>query len=119
MKNRIKKFTEAIEITKFKEVSDSILKFIEGTVNLQKDENAVKKFLELYIKNPQETKIEGLTEPDQIFDFYQQYRNQIDECLNEVKFFNDPAGVNRLYDYIIKGTQFAILEFVKSMNESY
>lgn len=118
MKNRIKKFTEAIEISKFKEVSDAILEFIEKTVEKETGENKLKNFIDLYIKNPTETKIEGLIDDAQIFDFYLEYRNQIDECLKEVKFFDQPADVSRLYDYIIKGTNFAIKEFVKSIYEN-
>jgi len=118
MKIRIKKFTEAIEIDKFKEVTDDILNLIEKTVEKEKDPNAIKNFIDLYIKNPTETKIEGLIEPNEIYDFYEKYRNQIDECLKEVKFFELPADVSRLYDYIIKGTNFAIKEFVKSIYEN-
>jgi Arc/MetJ-type ribon-helix-helix transcriptional regulator len=117
MKNRIRKFTEAIESDKFKEVSDKISELIDKTLEKETGEDKRKKFLDLFIKNPKETKIEGLISEDDIFGFYETFRNQIDECLNEVKFFDDVPGVNRLYDYIIKGTKFAILEFVKSLSE--
>lgn len=117
MKNRIKKFTEAIEIDKFKEVTDDILSLIEKTVEKEQGEDKIKNFISLYIKNPTDTKIEGLIEDSQIYNFYKKYRNQIDECLKQVKFFDQPADVSRLYDYVIKGTNFAIIEFVKSLYE--
>ena len=48
------------------------------------------------------------------------FRNDIDEILNDLKFFgNAPSEVNALglYDYLIKGTQKAIEEAVKLLAE--
>lgn len=115
MNNRIRKFTEAIEVNKFKEAIDEVKKLIEGTI--EKSGGEFKQFIDSYIKSPNDVKIEGLIDEKDIFDFYLKYRNQIDECLQNINFYDETPGVIRLYDYIIKGTQSAILEFVKSFTE--
>ena len=51
-----------------------------------------------------------------IFDFYLKWRNDIDEILNNVKFFDEVPTKNNsfgLYEFIIKGTEKAFLEIVK------
>ena len=72
------------------------------------------------MKNPEDVKIEGLINDADLYDFYLKYRNDIDELLNDQKFFgNAPSAVNSigLYDYLIKGTQKAIEEAVKILSE--
>jgi hypothetical protein len=115
MNNRIRKFTEAIEVSKFKEVIDEVKSLIEGTI--EKSGGEFDSFVDSYIKNPTDTKIEGLIDEKDIFDFYLKYRNQIDECLQGINFYDEIPGVIRLYDYIIKGTIVSVSEFVKSFSK--
>ena len=75
-------------------------------------------FIESYIKDPEEVKIEGLINDSDIYDFYLKYRNQIDDCLKDIKFYDRTATeVNAfsLYEYVIKGTNVAVKEFVSSL----
>jgi len=116
MKARLKKFTEAIEANKFQEVIDEIKSMIEKTI--EKSGGVLNMFIDSYIKNPDEVKIEGLINDSDIYDFYLKYRNQIDECLKDIKFYDKTAtevGAFSLYEYVIKGTNTSIKEFVTSM----
>lgn len=118
MKVRIRKFTEAIEANKFSEVIDEIKSMIESTID--KSGGDFKSFVESFIKSPDDFKIEGLINESDIYDFYLKYRNQIDECLNDIKYYdNVPSemGITGLYDYIIKGTNESIKEFVRNLSE--
>ena len=119
----MRKFTtlilEADDASKYTEVTDEIKKMIESTI--EKSGGEFKSFVESFIKNPDDVKIEGLINDSDVYDFYLKYRNQIDEVLNTVKFYGEtPESINvfGLYDFIIKVTQKAILEFVKMLGET-
>jgi hypothetical protein len=119
----MRKFTtlikEADDASKYTEVTDEVKKMIETTI--EKSGGEFKSFVESLIKNPDDVKIEGLINDSDVYDFYLKYRNQIDEVLNSVKFYGEtPESMNvfGLYDFIIKGTQKAVSEFVKMLNET-
>ena len=91
---------------------------IENTIDKNGGEFA--SFVDKFIKEPDDVKIEGLINDSDLYDFYLKFRNDIDEILNDIKFFgNAPSEVNAigLYDYLIKGTQKAIEETVKLLAE--
>jgi len=118
----MRKFTtlikEADDASKYTEVTDEVKKMIEKTI--EKSGGEFKSFVDSFIKNPEDVKIEGLINDSDIYDFYLKYRNQIDEVLNTIKFYGEtPESINvfGLYDFIIKGTQKAIQEFVKMLGE--
>ena len=116
MKTRLKKFTEAIEANKYQEVIDEVKSMIENTIKSSGGE--FQQFVESYLARPEEVKIEGLIKDSDIYVFYQKYLNQIDECLKDIKFYDKTAtevGAFGLYEYIIKGTNVAVKEFVASM----
>jgi hypothetical protein len=122
MRNRIRKFTEAIEANKFQEVIDEIKSMIEKTINpsenVEVDQERLIDFIESYSKGQEE--IEKLISDSDIYDFYLKYRNQIDDCLKEIKFYDKTATeINAfgLYEYVIKGTMVAIKEFVSSISK--
>ncbi len=110
---------EADDASKYTEVTDEIKRMIESTI--EKSGGEFKSFMDSFIKNPDDVKIEGLINDSDVYDFYLKYRNQIDEVLNSVKFYGEtPESMNvfGLYDFIIKGTQKAVSEFVKMLNET-
>ena len=116
---RIRKFTEAIEANKFQEVIDEVKSLIESTIENSGGE--FKSFIDSFIKEPNEVKIEGLINESDIYDFYLKYRNQIDECLNDINFYDNPPseiGALGLYEYTIKGTMVSVKEFVKQLSNS-
>jgi hypothetical protein len=119
----MRKFTtlikEADDASKYTEVTDEVKKMIEKTI--EKSGGEFKSFVDSFIKNPEDVKIEGLINESDIYDFYLKYRNQIDEVLNSIKFYQttpEEMNVFGLYDFIIKGTQKAAEEFVKMLGET-
>lgn len=113
---KIKKFTEAIQANKFQEVIDEIKSLIEKTI--EKSGGDFDSFTESFIKTPKDVKIEGLINDSDVYDFYLKYRNQIDECLKDINYYDTPPselGSFGLYEYTIVGTNSSILEFVKSL----
>jgi hypothetical protein len=104
--------------TKYTELKSEIKSMIEKTIENSGGE--YKSFVDKFSKNPEDVKIEGLINDSDVYDFYLKYRNDIDELLNDQKFFgNAPSEVNAigLYDYLIKGTEKAIEETVKLLSE--
>ena len=114
----MKKFTLILEQNEYSDVLDDIKNMIESTID--KSGGEYQQFLESFVKNPEDVKIEGLINDDDVFDFYQKYRNQVDKILNDVKFFQtspDELNVIGLYDYMISGTNRSLEEFVKLLLE--
>jgi len=106
----------AEDTNKYSDVKDEIKSMVEKTIENSGGE--FKSFIESFIKNPSDVKIEGLINDSDIYDFYLKFRNDIDEILNDNKFFDEvPSELNvfGLYDFIIKGTQKAIEEVVKML----
>ena len=112
--NSLVREAEGIDDGKYTELKGEIKSMIEETIKRSGGE--YKSFVEEFSKNPEDVKIEGLINDSDIYDFYLKYRNDIDELLNDIKFFgNSPSSINAmgLYDYLIKGTQKAVEESVK------
>lgn len=102
--------------SKFTELKDEIKSKIESTI--EKSGGEYQQFISSYKKNPEDIKIEGLINDSDIYEFYLKFRNDIDEMLNDINFFDEvPTEINAfgLYEYVIKGTERAIQESVKSM----
>jgi hypothetical protein len=101
---------------KYVEVMDEIKSMINKTI--EKSGGEFKSFVESFLKTPEDVKIEGLINDSDIYDFYLKWRNDIDEILNDIKFFDDsPSELSTfgLYDYLIKGTNKSIEEFSKGL----
>lgn len=99
---------------KYSELKDEIKSLIENTIENSGGE--YDSFVDSFIKNPEDVKIEGLINESDIYDFYLKYRNDIDELLNDINYFDEvpsESNVSGLYDYIIKGTEKAVMESVK------
>ena len=102
--------------SKYNELKEEIKSMIEKTI--EKSGGEFKSFVDKFAKSPDDTKIEGFINDSDIYEFYLKFRNDIDELLNNVKYFNQvPSESNTfgLYDYIIKGTEKAVLEIVKEL----
>ena len=104
----------------FDGIKDSIRGMIEETLK-KSGGTDIKTFASKYVqdnenpsKNSGGTSIEGLINDDQIYDFWLEFDNEIDELLNQIEFFNDsPVNINGTYKYIIEATKKAILEIVR------
>jgi hypothetical protein len=98
----------------FDEVKDAVKSLIESTIDNSGGE--YNSFIESFLKNPNDVKIEGLINDSDVYDFYLKWRNEIDELLNSIKYFDEVPTKNNsfgLYEYVIKGTQRAVEEVVK------
>lgn len=101
---------------KYSEIKDEIKSMIEKTI--EKNGGEYKSFIESLLKNPDDVKVEGLINDSDIYDFYLKWRNDIDEVLNDVNFFDEkPSELNSfgLYEFVIKGTQKSIEEVIKML----
>ncbi len=119
MIKKFKTFNESTDIvtdSKYERLSSDIKEMIESTIeNVGGD---YKTFLDSFKKDPEDYKIEGLINDSDIYDFYLKNRNDIDEILNDIKFFDEIPTENNsfgLYEYVIKGTERAILELVNNL----
>lgn len=106
--------TDASDSSKYTEVIEEVKSMIDKTIEESGGES--KSFIKSYIKNPKDVKVRGFINDADIYDFYLKWRNDIDEILNNLKFFDEMPTKNNafgLYEYVIKGTEKAFLEFVK------
>ena len=102
--------------SKYSDLKDEVKSMIEKTID--KSGGEFKSFVNKYIKKPEDVKIEGFIKDSDIYEFYLKFRNDIDELLNNIKYFNEvPSESNTfgLYDYIINGTEKAVSEIVKDL----
>ena len=109
---------EKKDLSVFDDIKNDIKEKIESTV--KKSGGEYGSFIEKLIKEPESAQIEGLINDDQIYDFWIKYKNDIDEILNNVKFFDkSPKDLNivGVYKYIIVCTQKAIEEVVGVLGE--
>jgi hypothetical protein len=108
---------EALDPKKYQKMMDDVTSMIENTVrNDDKVKGkSVRDFTEMYLKNPDDFAIDGLVKDDQIYGFWEKYENEIDEILNDIRFFdNSPMDIKAIgtYKYIIACTKKAIQEVV-------
>lgn len=97
------------------EVIDKIIKSLKT-----EDKEVFNDFIDVYIKDDDKNKIEGLINDSDVYEFYLSFRNEIDELLSEINFYDEvPSEMNSfsLYDYLVKGTLRAIKETVLLIKE--
>jgi len=108
--------TDETKSSKYVEIKEEVKSMIESTI--EKSGGEFKSFIDSFNKNPEDTKIEGLINDSDIYDFYLKWRNDIDEVLNDLNFFDEiPSDINAfgLYEYVIKGTEKSIIEIVRNL----
>jgi hypothetical protein len=106
--------TDASKSSKYTEIIEEVKSMIEKTIKESGGEE--KSFIESYIKNPKDIKVRGFINDSDIYEFYLKWRNDIDEILSDLNFFDEVPTENNsfgLYEYVIKGTEKAFLEVVK------
>lgn len=116
----IKENTDIEDITvdsdKYSSLKEDIKSMIESTIENSGGEFDT--FVRSYNRNPEDYKIEGFINDSDIYEFYLKHRNDIDEILNDIKFFDEVPTDNNafgLYEYILKGTERAVQELVKDI----
>lgn len=105
--------------TDYKDLKEDIIEMIEKSLKTS-DSKTFDDFVSAFIKDQEKTQIEGLINDSDIYEFYLKYKNDIDELLSKLKFYDEvPSEISSfsLYDYVIKGTKKAIVELVTMINE--
>ena len=103
-----------ISDSKYSDIINDVKSKIEKTIENSGGE--FDSFVSEFKRNPEDVQIEGLINDSDIYDFYLKWRNDIDEILNEINFFDEsPTEINAfgLYEYLLKGTERCILEVIE------
>jgi hypothetical protein len=107
---------ESTSPNKFTELKEEIKSMIEKTI--EESGGEMSEFIKSYLKNPGDVKVNGFINDSDIWEFYLKWRNDIDEALNDINFFDEvPTEQNAfgLYEYTIKGTEKAFMEMVRQL----
>jgi hypothetical protein len=102
--------------SKYSDIKEEVKSMIESTI--EKSGGEFSSFVDSFNKNTEDIKIEGLINDSDIYDFYLKWRNDIDEILNDINFFDEaPSKINAfgLYEMVIKGTEKSIIELVRNL----
>jgi hypothetical protein len=104
-------------ISKYQDLKEEIKEMIKKSLNSE-DDSVISEFITSFIKAPEDNKIEGLINDSDIYEFYLKWRNDIDDILGDINFFDEVPSeikVYSLYDYIIQGTNKAVEEVISMM----
>jgi len=107
---------ESLDTDKYNDLMEDIKSMIESTI--ENGGGEFDTFVSSFNKDPEDFKIEGLINESDIYEFYLKYRNDIDEILNDVKYFDEVPTENNifgLYEYTINGTERAVKELVRDL----
>jgi hypothetical protein len=102
-----------------KDLKETIIDKIVKSLNSE-ERDVFDEFIEAIIKDDSKNQIEGLINDSDVYEFYLSYRNEIDELLSDVNFYDEkPSDMSSfsLYDYLVKGTKRAIKEIVIQIKE--
>lgn len=115
----MRKFTEALNNNnKYSDLIEDLREKIQNTIN--NGGGNFEDFIQSYNNAPEDYQIEGLINDSDVYDWYISYRNDIDEILNDIKFFEETPSDNNaigLYDYVVRGTKRVIEELMKEISE--
>ena len=109
---------KVLDPNNYTELVSGIKKLISETTGSENEET-IKGFIKVYIKNHEEKEIIGLINDSDVYDFYLKYMSDIDEVLNIVNFYDEAPNsleIYSLYDYIVEGSKVAVLELLKKIN---
>jgi regulator of replication initiation timing len=107
------------QLNSLKQTIDDFVKQIQSAVQKSVDESILRASLQAQNVGLK-SQIEGLINDSDVYDFYLKYRNDIDELLSKIKFYDEvPSEITSfsLYDYVIKGTKKAISEIITMIIE--
>ena len=105
---------KSMDSDNYTDITDEVNSMIKKTIEASGGE--YKSFLTSFIQNSEDVKVDGFINDSDIYEFYLKFRNDIDEILNNIRFFDTPStelNAYGLYEYVIKGTERAFSEIVK------
>lgn len=115
--NYISEDLETDDSNKYSELKEEIKEMIKKSLKSE-DDKLYQDFIESNSKNPEDTQIEGLINDSDIYEFYLKWRNDIDDVLSDVNYYDEVPSelkVFSLYDYLIKGTKKSVSEIIKML----
>ena len=107
------------DISKYTDIKDEIIEMIKSSLNTE-DDKTFEDFIDAYNKNPEETQIEGLINDSDIYEFYLKWRNDIDDILSDINYYDEIPSelkVFSLYEYVIKGAKKGVSEIISMMSK--
>lgn len=118
---RIKKYgnwlLEAKDPEKYADIIEEVKRMFQETVDESGGE--LQTMIKAYSQNPKDIKVREFINDSDIYDFYLKFRNDIDQILNDINYFDSTAQEKNafgLYEYTVKGTETAFLEVVKMIS---
>jgi len=105
------------DISKYTELKGELTEMIKASLNTE-DDKTFEDFIDAYNKNPEETQIEGLINDSDIYEFYLKWRNDIDDILSDINYYDEVPSelkVFSLYEYVIQGTKKSVGELISMM----
>ena len=104
----------------YKSLKIGTLDLIQKSVKNYDELVNVQNFISNYIENPEGAELVEFTEEGDIYEFYLKFQVNIDEICNDTEYFTKTPQENNifsLYDFIIQGTKYAVVECMKIMNK--
>ena len=105
------------DISSYEELKDEIQEMIKKSLKESTRSNE-KDFIKEYLRDNDGAQIEGLINDSDVYEFYLKYRNDIDDILSNIGFFDKSSSsleVFSLYDYIIEGTKEAVKKIIENI----
>ena len=108
------KSTDTWDANEYEDLQEEISEMIKKSLKSE-DEKVFNDFIESSIKEPEDVQIEGLINDSDIYEFYLKWRNEIDDVLSDINYYDEVPSENKvfsLYDYIIQGTKKSVSEII-------
>ncbi len=102
-----------------KNIREAILEILEKSLSTS-DETLLVDFIDSYLKDPEVTNIEGLINDSDVWDFYTKWTNEVDDILDEIKYFDEVPSENNIYgvyDFVVKSSRRAIKEVITEIKK--
>lgn len=115
----LKKEIESTLEPKFQDLKSEIVDKIIKSLKTQ-ERKVFDEFITAYIANDEKNKIQGLINDAGVNEFYLSYRDDINEILSDLNFFQEPPSKINAFNidtYIVKATLKAIKECVIRIKE--
>jgi len=101
------------------DIKEDLMGLVEKSLSTS-DQKTKESFISAYLRDSEKTKIEGLINDSDIYEFYLKHRNSVDSILSNSDFFETkPSELNSfsLYDYIIVGTNKCIKTVLETLEK--
>lgn len=108
-----------LDQNKYEDLKSGVKSLLEESLGTE-DPKMTSDFIKTYIQNPEETQIIGFINDADVYEFYLKYRNDIDEILSDVNWYDEIPSENNIfsvYDFVIESTKKSVLEIMNILSE--